>query len=106
MQPNLPPFPEPEPPWPDAPPLDTALADLGAWWLHVRCGCRGSNYLPLGVLAAQKGWTMNLGELVPALRCDRCGEKPKEIALIDDPAAGARGTGGHAQKRIVIATTG
>jgi hypothetical protein len=71
---------------------------LAGYWLEIHCRCR-LTYTPMGRLAERAGANVRLGEVVGRLRCKRCGERPKEVALVDDPATGASG---RRQVRIVL----
>jgi hypothetical protein len=75
--------------------LDLRFRDLTAWWLRLEC-CGRTVDLPFHHLAAQKP-AARLGELLRALRCRECGQRPPRAVLLDDPAdrvaarVGARG---------------
>jgi hypothetical protein len=75
--------------------LDLRFRDLTAWWLRLEC-CGRTVDLPFHHLAAQKP-AARLGDLLRALRCRECGQRPKRVILLDDPAdwvaarVGARG---------------
>lgn len=83
------------------PPLDAKLSLLRGYRLEVRCRCKLS-YVPLSMLADRSGGGLQLGEVLPRLKCRTCGERPSEVALVDDPAAGASGTGRRPQSRIIL----
>ncbi|MCW2318547.1 hypothetical protein M2322_004116 [Rhodoblastus acidophilus] len=84
------------------PPLDAPLSLLHGYWLETRCRCKLS-YTPLATLAERAGASTRLGEALPRLKCQTCGERPSEIALVDDPAAGASGVPfGKPQMRIPL----
>jgi hypothetical protein len=76
--------------------LDLRFRDLTAWWLRLEC-CGRTVDLPFHHLAAQKP-AARLGALLRALRCRECGQRPKRVVLLDDPAdrvaarVGARGS--------------
>ncbi len=95
---NAPPVPEPHPPFPTAPPLDTGLADLAWLWLVVHCGCGAKASLPLRRLAADLGWRTPLGAVTPRLSCQKCGARPASIDLTDDPMLGVQGVAGGASR--------
>ena len=102
--PDFPPLPERPRSWPEEPPLDAGLAELSGWWLHVFCGCKAGSYLPLRLMAAQHGWTMRLGTLAARLRCESCGEKPRALELVDNPAASFGAYGGQGQQRLRLSS--
>lgn len=84
------------------PPLDAPLSLLHDYWLQTRCRCKLS-YMPLARLSERAGPSTRLGEVLPRLKCQNCGERPSELMLVDDPAAGASGVPfGRAQMRIPL----
>jgi len=83
------------------PPLDAPLSLLAGYWLEARCPCK-LTYLPLLQLSKRACPNVRLGELLPRLKCEKCGERPSELALVDDPGAGAPGSGSAPQMRIPL----
>ena len=49
--------------------LATGLAELGLYWLAIRCGCGASAFYPCRLLAQQRGGALRLKDVVPRLRC-------------------------------------
>jgi hypothetical protein len=84
------------------PPLDAQLSLLHGYWLETRCSCKLS-FMPLAKLSERAGASTRLGAVLPRLKCEKCGERPTEAALVDDPAAGASGVPfGRPQMRISL----
>jgi hypothetical protein len=81
--------------------LDLTFADLAEWWLRLEC-CGRTTCLPFQFLAAQKP-RARLGDLILALRCRDCGQRPGCMALVDDAADGAYGRPAPRGWRIEIA---
>jgi hypothetical protein len=81
------------------PPLDAPLSLLNGYWLEIRCACK-LVYVPLSMLSERHGRQAQLGEVANRLKCQTCGERPSELALVDDPASGV--PGGREQVRIVL----
>jgi hypothetical protein len=69
--------------FPATPVLDTAIADLVGLWLKIECDCGRQQLYPLRLLAAKIGWKTTLRTIVPKLRCQDCGQHPRQVALID-----------------------
>jgi hypothetical protein len=90
---GLPPNPEPWKPFPPEPPWDTPLVDLNGFWLKIVCAAHGTTAYPLRLMAAEQGWDTTLRQIVPKLRCDKCGAVPASITLVSD-AAGEAGRAG------------
>jgi hypothetical protein len=99
------PFPDLPPafaPFPDHVGLDTPIADLSGWWLEVRCDCpeaATAAFLPLRLLAARLGWDVPLGSVVRRLKCEKCGQPPLVLDLIESATGGAS-NGQKEPKRI------
>lgn len=84
------------------PPLDAPLSLLHGYWLETRCRCKLS-YTPMAKLSERVGASTRLGEVLSRLKCENCGERPSELALVDDPAAGASGVPfGREQMRVPL----
>ena len=64
--------------------LDLRFCDLTGWWLRLEC-CGRTVDLPFQHLAAQKP-AARLGDLLRALRCRECDQRPPRVILLDDPA--------------------
>ena len=86
---RFPPLPAKPQPFPVTPPLTRGLAELSGYWLDVQCAtpaCNGaSSGLPLRLLAAEYGWGMQLGAVLPRLRCKACRCPPGIVLLTDRP---------------------
>lgn len=71
--------------FPDKTPWEAAIWTL-PWWLQITCSCRlGSVQQPLRLMSAQIGWRVTLRQIVPRLRCKHCGNRPREVWLVDSP---------------------
>jgi hypothetical protein len=64
--------------------LDLQFRDLTDWWLRLEC-CGRTSDLPFRLLAGQKP-RARLGDLLRALRCRDCGQRPGRAVLVADPA--------------------
>jgi len=73
--------------------LDAPIAELGMYWLGVRCTdrCNRTSYIPLKLMAARRGGRMRLRAVVKRLRCEHCKTPPASAWLTDYPVEG----GGH-----------
>jgi hypothetical protein len=69
--------------------LDLTFTDLVEWCLRGEC-CGRTVCLPFRFLASQKP-RARLGDLIWALRCRECGQRPGRVVLVDDAADGAYG---------------
>lgn len=76
--------------FPEKPPLDVEIFRISNWWLRTTCSC-GDRHHPLRLMAAERGWRITLRQVVPLLKCQRCGERPSRVMLIDTP----QGEGGR-----------
>jgi hypothetical protein len=65
-------------------PLGKRLDALEPCWLEVHCSCQIA-YLPLPLMAKNHGGGLLLGDVLPRLRCSKCGGRPKFMALIERP---------------------
>jgi hypothetical protein len=61
------------------------LRDVTGWWLEIRCGCGATTAYPLRLMAGEQPRNPTLSEVLPRLRCKRCGERPTAARLIDNP---------------------
>jgi hypothetical protein len=64
--------------------LSFRLADVGRTWLEVTCGCGAHAYVPCPMLARQHG-ALVIADVLPRLRCTRCGARPAHVAITDFP---------------------
>jgi hypothetical protein len=90
-------------PFPDAVPWDMPISELSKWWLHLQCGrCEHTTYIPLRLLAAQRGWFVTLRQIVPRLRCSRlgCDHAPPTLCRLDQDASGVNGRAGFVPKSL------
>ena len=71
-------------------PLSIELAELDSAWLRIGCSGRWT-VIPVSRLAESRGTHTRLVEILPKLRCRRCGQAPDEIELTDDASFGASG---------------
>lgn len=85
--------------FPETPPLDVEIFRMSSWWLRITCGC-GDTHTPLRLLAAQRGWRITLRQLVPKLRCTRCGARPGSVLLEDATAESGYGGGRRQVKTL------
>jgi hypothetical protein len=69
--------------------LDLTFTDLAEWCLRLEC-CGRTVCLPFRFLVAQK-LRGRLGDLILALQCRDCGQRPPRVVLVDDAADGAYG---------------
>lgn len=98
---GYPPRPDKEPPFPTEPPLEQTLASLTPWWIRARCSCGTTSDLPCRWLAAHQGWRVTLGQVLPRLKCSRCGERPHSLSLTDTRGApGSNTVGRHLELPI------
>jgi hypothetical protein len=67
--------------------LDLTFTDLAEWCLRLEC-CDQTVCLPFRFLVAQK-LRGRLGDLILALQCRDCGQRPPRVVLVDDAADGA-----------------
>jgi hypothetical protein len=58
---------------------------LASYWLDLRCDCGNVVRYPLRLLGQRVGGDRRLGEVLPLLRCRRCGGRPSRIVLLDRP---------------------
>jgi hypothetical protein len=65
-------------------PLGKRLDALGKCWLEVHCSCQ-IVYMPLPLMAKKHGGALLLGDLLPRLRCSKCGGRAKFMALVERP---------------------
>lgn len=99
---RFPPVPDEPRPFPTEPPLEVALADLSEWWLDMPPCCGLHIILPLRRLAADHGWQTPLKAILPRLCCEKCGKRPDQIFMADDPQRGEKVTYMPAQQRIRV----
>lgn len=79
------------------------MAELAGWWLHVECGCGAGRtvHMPFRLLAAELGWQVRLGEVLPRLKCTQCQRPPRLVALLES-AQGGRGRYGQGEPRRLV----
>jgi hypothetical protein len=66
--------------------LASALHDFRGWQLLAHCPrCRVMRQIPVNRLAGQVGDGMLLRDVLPRLRCHRCGEPPRAVKLSSAP---------------------
>lgn len=71
--------------------LASPLSAFPRWLLLPHCGrCKVMRQIKVDVLAAQLGSGTLLRDVVPRLRCQRCGEPPRGVLLSDDQGPSAR----------------
>ena len=99
---HAPAMPDPAPPFPVEPPLDVALYKLAAGWVEAHCSCGHVAFLPLRLMAAERGWPTPLGDVLPRLRCARCRAQPAVLDLVASPSDGAVGSPGAAGRRVKL----
>jgi hypothetical protein len=64
--------------------LASALSDYCGWHLFPHCArCRVLRMLPIAELADQVGGGTLIRDVLPRLRCQRCGEPPRAVKLSD-----------------------
>jgi hypothetical protein len=66
--------------------LSARVSELVPCWLELRC-CKGTTYVPLKMLA-QGRCDPELQDVLPRLRCRKCGGAPASMALVEDAASG------------------
>jgi hypothetical protein len=71
-------------------PLTMKLRDLEYAWLKIGCSGR-STVIPVSQLAETRGTHAHLSEVLPKLRCRRCGQAPDVIELSNNQTHGASG---------------
>jgi hypothetical protein len=80
------PFPDPasfDPVFPDAPPWESPIWRLSAWWLDIYCDCGHHVAYPLRLLSAERGWDVKLRDVVERATCSKCGRRPERIDLVE-----------------------
>jgi hypothetical protein len=85
--------------------LSATLAQLSEDWLEVKC-CRGTTYLPLRLLARDRGPNRPVGDVVALLRCQHCRQPPAEVALAEDATGQERVGGPPSGWRVILARRG
>lgn len=84
--------------------LVTAIGELKECWIGVRCTnqCNRSSYLPLKLMAAQRGRRERLRAIVAKLRCECCKTPPSAIWIVDYPVEDANYGGQAASWRVEL----
>ena len=59
-------------------------------------------YYPLRRMASQHPARTTLGDVLPRLRCKKCGSEPTLVALLDDPSKGESGNHGPPWAWVVL----
>jgi hypothetical protein len=75
-------------------PLSARVSELAGCWLELRC-CKGTTFYPLRMLAEAGRGNVELGDVLPRLRCRVCGDEPATVALVE--TAASSGPGGERQ---------
>jgi hypothetical protein len=71
--------------------LASALAAYRGWFLLIHCaGCGRLRLLPVSELADRVGGDTLLRDILPWLRCQRCGDPPRAVKLSDGDGPAAR----------------
>jgi hypothetical protein len=71
--------------------LASALSDFRGWTLYPHCArCRVLRQLPVNELANQVGGGTLLRDVLPKLRCQKCGDPPKAVKMSDGGGPSAR----------------
>lgn len=81
-------MPRPPPPLDRAVALACSAATFRDRWIAVTC-CEGRCQIPMKMLGAEDARSRRtLADVVIRLRCTRCGQRPKAVHLVEDPAKG------------------
>jgi len=81
--------------------LAGTIGTLRGHWLEVRC-CRCVS-IPLLLVARAGHGGRTLGDVVLRLRCSACGQAPRSVELVEDPARdGAALYGGRPPWRVAL----
>lgn len=70
---------------------DDSLAAWPGWWLCVRCACGRGVWLPVKLLTRAHGPDARLTAITARLRCSRCGARPTDARMSENPQAEAPG---------------
>jgi hypothetical protein len=73
--------------------LRSKVSDLAGYWIEITCptACVGGGVsrrtgIPCKLLAERGYGNLRVSQLLPKLRCEKCGSKPSLVQALDNPA--------------------